>query len=346
VFYKPGQREGSTNTRIMLFGDVKRAEGYYPQAAQMLQQANFDTAATGEFFRRERNLGGGVRYKCYRDLYQDFIDIDVRPKPVPPGPMHLNFDASKQTEFGRYFYDSRAGLPLYYSKFNGVNFNKSGIALEPVNADSEIDGTIYCNPKTSSGAYRTIVTVSSVDFPFYSGTYYNGESYVPYTNGGPGSSHLYTYTMAPCSRSAQWVVFYSAGSPAYLATYIYASGDIEYRKEEIGASSTNAILITRSKSEDIIYHNGGKEGATFNSVNEVFYNGSKVLEWANEAGSWANYYGDNRFYLNCQAKVGYTPSEPSMNGSMIVRQQQLYDLYISDDGVQRLTDELAKKWGF
>lgn len=336
VFYKLGQREGSTNTRIMLFGDVKRAESYYPQAAQMLQQANFDTAATGEFFRRERNLGGGVRYKCYRDLYQDFIDIDVRPKPVPSGQLHLNFDSSLEESYkDGYYADKNWGLPQYYYA-DGLyqvqprlgNFGPSGKPALGIECTSNYDvktasSTILYSPKR----YNTNKTIFLV------------------LNSKIDANESYGYTSI--DFSFHWPFGYlgiNVGHSAYYyhdtnrTTHMYTLDTGSYSgsvNDMDGAIIATSFLYQSKKYEP--YPNNTT--VDFSGVTKTYLNGSILSEdnWTIGTGEENNHYAYSWLYAD---------NGEASTCSVATCQQMVVDALLSNDEVNRLTDELAKKWGF
>ncbi|MGE4536179.1 MAG: hypothetical protein AB7D37_03795 [Desulfovibrio sp.] len=329
VFYKPGQRPFSTPTRILLWGDTKRAESYYPQAAQMLRQANFDTAATGEFFKREKVLGGGVRYKCSRDLYQDFIEIEAKPKPVPPGPLHLNFDSSAAGFLsGNIIKDKNVGMPIEYpAEMDGYSFHQPGIVK--VNGVDGL-GILATDPwegRVSSGSLYFAPKEPSLSKTMFVLLNFNNDDSIDIGFGTGRMRKELWYDKATCgldfnysrSRGVTKVTEYSYG-------YSYASNDPAY-------SSIVSLKfdVLESKLLDPLYSGTVRR---VNALSTFCINGSVVFK-----GEESYSYGGGNDYCVFSYMQG------SMGCSLNFSQFMIYDKSLSSDDVSRVTDQLAKKWG-
>lgn len=329
VFHKPGQRPFSTPTQILLWGDTKRAESYYPQAAQMLAQANFDTAETGEFFKRERVLGNGVRYKCRRDLYQDFIEIEAKPKPVPPGPMHLNFDANGS----KYFADSTLsdkvnGMPLYFvdSMEASVNYNCVVPQLVNVNGLSGI-GIVKDSAESKDYAY------GAVKFNQKSVTNYAASLFVASLKAGEGNELASINVRGKrfllslnCWGDGRWTINTDSG----------------YYSVSSGYSDAKLLVGQRCF----------PTGKAIDGRPEVFYrtylNGEQIMESppfpANIWWTWGPFgtpFGyDSQDYLVLDMMCRESKSHAALHQLIYLNNT------MADTAFDKLTDELAAKWGF
>lgn len=333
VFYKPGQREGSTNTRILLWGDTKRAEGYYPQAAQMLQQANFETAATGELFKREKNLGNGVRYKCSRDLYQDFIEIEAKPQPVPSGKLHLNFDASSEEFYKDGCHkDKNWGFLQYYraDSTHGVqpeigSFGPSGKTALGIKCASnyELKNTnsymIY-NPKTYNKSKTILLTFNSkINANESYGSIFNefrlnwgfGDIHIKINHDAWFSYNdnkiLHNYNLV---AGPTYVRFDSMDSGIVVASFSYSG---KRYKDEYGAIRCPGLIKT--------YLNGSLVGEE---------------EFTTQCGEYNEHYVYSLLGAYSEESTCYVGT----------CQQMVFDALLSKDEITETTDTLAKKWSF
>ncbi|WP_156955627.1 hypothetical protein [Solidesulfovibrio alcoholivorans] len=329
VAHVPGTRPYSTPTQVLLWGDVKRAESYYPQAAQLLAQANRENVNDQPYFFKERKLGGDVRFKCRRDLYQDFIEIEAKPKPVSPGPLHLNFDSSADGFLsGNIIKDKNVGMPIEYpAEMDGYSYHQPGIvkvngvdglgilATDPWKGRAS-SGSLYFTPKEPSLNKTMFVLLNfsnddSIDIGFGTGRIRKELWYDKATCGLD-----FNYSRL---RGVTTVKEYSYG-------YSYASNDPAY-------SSIVSLRYDVLESKlDPLY---GGTVRRVNALSTLCINGSVVFK-GEESYSYGGGNGHNV----------YSHIQGSMGCSLNFSQFMICDQSLSGDDVCRLTDELAKKWGF
>jgi hypothetical protein len=334
VAHVPGTRPFSTPTQVLLWGDTKRAESYYPQAAQLLAQANRENVNDQPYFFKERKLGGDVRFKCRRDLYQDFIEIEAKPKPVPSGQLHLNFDSSLEELYkDGYHTDKNWGLPQYYYA-DGLyqvqpklgSFGPSGKTALGIECTSDYSwktasATILYSPRMYS-KNKTIFHVFNSAI--------NTELSCGFTSTDFSFHWPFGYLGIQVNHSA------SQGESGIEHRYDLITGSYSGSVNDMDGAIIATSFLYQSKKYELYPNNTTVD---FSGVTKTYLNGSILSEdnWTIGTGEENNHYAYSWLYAD---------NGEESTCSVATCQQMVVDALLSNDEVNRLTDELAKKWGF
>jgi len=337
-------REGAWTTTANLTGDVRAAEDLLPNANQQLRVMhllNVNDFEQCERFMPMDNAGGYIN--CRRAYHEDAVDIHIRPKLKPLSPFLLNFDASKQTNFGKTFYDGSYGLPLYYYNGEPTQTEHSGysgvglVTTDPQNgysifASSMLFHNTLKDQKQSSTVYL-VATVNGV----WPGSGYRA--------GGGGLDFYYNTTLLSFGLTAS----IESGWTEEGCRFQYGDlglGDGSYVSEYINENNKRFILCSKSsvlsvdktgetnhltgnsyyniKTRQILYLNGKP------FFDEVIVDEDIDLSWLK------NTIADSSVY-NGQWSYGI--------GGAGVHQALITNDFHTEDQVQSTTDTLAKKWG-